>query len=91
MTTRHLSISKEQHRGVPRSISIVKLVSRILRHNHWGCGHVVEICKPPQCAGAASPPPCAEVPELGQSNCWASTAISGGVLACGDEPLQTQR
>ena len=28
-------------------MSIIKLVSGILRHNHWGWGHVVEICVPP--------------------------------------------
>ena len=51
MTARHLPISRGQHRGVPGSISMVKLVSRILRHNHWGWGHVVEICDPPNVCG----------------------------------------
>ena len=51
MTARHLPIIKGRHTGVPGSINMVKLVNRILRHNHWGWGHVVEICQHPNVHG----------------------------------------
>ena len=47
MAAGHLPINGGQHRGVTAGIHMVKLVSGILRHNHWGWGHVVEIGKPP--------------------------------------------
>ena len=45
MAVRHLPISGGQHRGLTAVMCMVKLVSGILRRNHWG--HVVEICKAP--------------------------------------------
>ena len=51
MAARHLPISKGQHRGVPGSITMVKLVSGNLQHNHWGWGHGVEIYEPPILCG----------------------------------------
>ena len=36
MAARHVAMTKGQHKGVSRSIGMVKMVSGILRHNHWG-------------------------------------------------------
>ena len=38
-------------RGVQKSITMVKLVGGILRHNHWGWAHLVEICERPNLRG----------------------------------------
>ena len=91
MTTRHLPISKGQYRGLLGSISMVKLVSRILRHNQWGWGHVVEICEPPNVRGQPLHHLAQKSPREGSRIAKASTAISGGVLACGAEPLHTHK
>ena len=47
MAAKHVPIYGGQHSGPTAGISMVELVSGILRHTPWVWAHVVEICKPP--------------------------------------------